>query len=141
MSVSQVRVSTYMKWDREAKLLEDQFNKRGLQFTFPFEGLSLMQAYGYLDGKRFYFHLRNGDASLCVGVYDKATEIKRLCGQNVTLPTVEALPVVEIPKETDPDLFPSIVLLVSHLESRRERLVDVFSALIENLKPVEVSQN
>lgn len=132
-----------MKWDKETKLLEEQFNKRGLQFTSPFEGLSLIQAYGYLDGQRFYFHLRNGNASLCVGVYDQAAEMKRIRRHNTKLETVmgysEGLPAPELPKETDPTLFPSVVLLASRIESDQQRLVDVFSALVNTLKPVAKS--
>lgn len=131
-----------MKWDKEAEQLETQFNKRGLQFTSPFEGLSLMQAYGYLDGKRFYFHLRNGNASLCVGVYNKAAEMKKVrhdAEPQTTKGHRKGLLGSEIPKETDPDLFPSVVLLVSRVESTRDRLVDVFSTLVDNLKPVENS--
>lgn len=131
-----------MKWDRETELLEAQFNKRGLQFTSPFEGLSLMQAYGFLDGKRFYFHLRHGNASLCVGVYDEATELRRT-QQNEKLETGLAcngtVPTTEMPQETDPNLFPSVVLLASRMESTREKLVDVFSTLVNNLKPVKNS--
>lgn len=133
-----------MKWDREAQLLEEQFNKRGLQFTAPFEGLSLMQAYGYLDGKRFYFHLRNGDASLCVGVYDRAAEMRKVrqtSEDNRPNPGLSTSRMrADIPKETDSRLFPSVVLLASHVESDRERLVDLFANLIDNLKPVEISQ-
>lgn len=132
-----------MKWDREAQLLEEQFNKRGLQFTAPFEGLSLMQAYGYLDGKRFYFHLRNGDASLCVGVYDRAAEMRKVRqtseDQNPRTGSKAGQAKADIPKETDSHLFPSVVLLASHKESDRERLVDLFANLIENLKPVKIS--
>jgi hypothetical protein len=130
-----------MKWDKEAKLLEEQFYSRGLQFTAPFEGLSLMQAYGYLDGQRFYFHLHKGNASLCVGVYDYATEQRKiqhlLEDMEADIDLRESHPAHGMPKESDPKLFPSVVLLASRIESSREPLVDVFSALIENLKPVK----
>ena len=131
-----------MKWDKETELLEAQFNKRGLQFTSPFEGLSLMQAYGFLDGKRFYFHLRHGNASLCVGIYDKAAELKRIRRNEGTSPQPaqghkKGLQSSPIPKETDLNLFPSVVLLTSRVESHQQKLVDVFSALVDTLKPVE----
>lgn len=130
-----------MKWDKEAELLEEQFYSRGLQFTAPFEGLSLMQAYGYLDGQRFYFHLHKGNASLCVGVYDYATEQRKIQllreDMETDMDLRESHPANGMPKESDPKLFPSVVLLVSRVESSRERLVDVFAALIDKLKPVK----
>lgn len=130
-----------MKWDKETELLEEQFYTRGLQFTAPFEGLSLMQAYGYLDGQRFYFHLHKGNASLCVGVYDYATErrkVHRLLEDSEAEIDLKGYhPAHRMPRESDAKLFPSVVLLASRVESRNARLVDVFTALVENLKPVK----
>lgn len=128
-----------MKWDKEVELLEEQFYARGLQFTAPFEGLSLMQAYGYLDGQRFYFHLHKGNASLCVGVYDYATEQRKIQHllEDEEIDLRGNHPAHGMPKESDSKLFPSVVLLASRIESSRERLVDVFSACIDNLKPVK----
>ena len=103
-----------------------------------------MQAYGYLDGKRFYFNLRNGNAALCVGVYDLGTEMRKLKRLNEESDSIfgyssTGKPAPELPKETDANLFPSVVLQASRIESNREALVSLFTALIENLEPVEHS--
>lgn len=66
-----------MNWDEVVTVLEGKYADRGLKFTSPFEGLAPIQAYGHLDGKRFYFRLRGGSASLRVGVYDKAIEVEK----------------------------------------------------------------
>lgn len=55
--------------------LEERFVDRGLQFTRRFSGAVPVQAYGYIDGLRFYFRLRHNTASLRCGPYDLGIEV------------------------------------------------------------------
>jgi hypothetical protein len=56
--------------------LEAKYATRGLKFTVPPSGGMPMQAFGHLDGMRFYFRFRHNWASLKVGPFD--AEIERL---------------------------------------------------------------
>lgn len=57
-----------------AASLEARFAERGLRFTRPFGGDYPVQAFGHIDGMRFYFRYRWGWASLKVGPYDREIE-------------------------------------------------------------------
>jgi len=57
-----------------AEELEAEFKDRELKFTVVFEGMVPVQAFGWLDGSRFYFRFRSDYASLIVGKYDKDWE-------------------------------------------------------------------
>lgn len=56
--------------DEAVAELEAKFAGRGLRFTEGFRGACPMQAYGWIDGQRFYFRYRNDIASLRVGTVD-----------------------------------------------------------------------
>lgn len=122
-----------MNWDKEVTILEEKYADRGLKFTSPFEGLAPIQAYGHLDGKRFYFRLRGGEASLRVGVYDKALEVEEKKRQNERF----GYPIVSnIPKESDPELYPTVIQLESYAPSNKRKMVELFSLLADTLEPV-----
>jgi hypothetical protein len=55
------------KFDSTVSFLEKKFADRGLRFTSTFEGTDPVQAYGHLDGLRFYFRFRYDSASLVLG--------------------------------------------------------------------------
>jgi hypothetical protein len=54
--------------------LEAKYADRGLKFTVSFAGAMPVQAFGYVDGMRFYFRFRGNSASLRVGPFDQAFE-------------------------------------------------------------------
>jgi hypothetical protein len=56
--------------------LEKRFSDRGLKFTIPFMGAVPVQAYGYIDGERFYFRFRRDIASIKTGVFNRDVEEK-----------------------------------------------------------------
>ena len=62
-----------MKAHREAvkvvvEELENKYVARQLKFTVPFGGNIPVQAFGYMDGYRFYFRFRRDVASLRLGI-------------------------------------------------------------------------
>jgi len=54
--------------------LEARHADRGLHFTQPFYGMMPVQAFGHIDGQRFYFRFRHNSATLQVGPYDPEIE-------------------------------------------------------------------
>lgn len=71
----------WMKAHREAvgvvvKDLETTFADRQLRFTVPFGGSIPVQAWGYMDGYRFYFRFRRDVGSLRLGVADPEYYVK-----------------------------------------------------------------
>ena len=62
--------------------LEAKYADRGLKFTVPFAGCIPVQAYGHLDGLRFYFRFRGNFGQLRLGPYD--LEIEKLTHQRNT---------------------------------------------------------
>jgi hypothetical protein len=54
--------------------LESKYSHRGLQFEIGFIGSVPVQAYGHLDGMRFYFRFRHDSARLDLGLYDAEKE-------------------------------------------------------------------
>lgn len=52
------------------RFLEAKYESRGLEFTSGFEGAVPVQAYGYVDGMRFYFRFRGNVSSLSIGPFD-----------------------------------------------------------------------
>lgn len=126
-----------MDWGKDVTLLEEKYADRGLKFTSPFEGLAPIQAHGHLDGKRFYFRLRGGEASLRVGVYDLAIEIANKKRRNTSLGiAANSTSVFKIPKESDKDLYPTVVLFASWADSYKRRMPELFSILMDTLEPV-----
>lgn len=55
--------------------LEAKYSARGLKFTVPFSGAVPVQAYGHLDGMRFYFRFRGNHGSLKVGPFIEELEV------------------------------------------------------------------
>lgn len=134
-----------MDWKEDVVFLEDKYADRGLVFTSPFEGANLVQAFGHLDGYRFYFRLRNGEASLRVGAFDRSTEASKVQRRRESLnrlfedgilsvsPDGE---VHRIPEESDIILYPTTLLFFSHADSYPHKMSELFSILIETLEPV-----
>lgn len=122
-----------MNLDEVVTILEEKYSDRGLRFTSPFEGLAPIQAYGHLDGKRFYFRLRGGEASLRVGVYDKEIEVAQKKHRNESFGYTV---VTNIPKESDPELYPTVIQFESYANSAKLRMPELFSTLVETLEPV-----
>jgi hypothetical protein len=54
--------------------LEAHYFDRGLKFTVPFSGSIPVQAFGHIDGLRFYFRFRGNWGSLKVGPYHREIE-------------------------------------------------------------------
>ncbi len=54
--------------------LEAKYASRGLKFTQSFAGAVPVQAFGHLDGLRFYFRFRSNWGTLRLGSYDKEFE-------------------------------------------------------------------
>lgn len=54
--------------------LEEKFADRNLRFTTEFLGCVPVQAYGHIDGMRFYFRFRSNWGQLRVGPYDRELE-------------------------------------------------------------------
>lgn len=54
--------------------LEVKYADRGLRFTAAFYGACPVQAYGHLDGLRFYFRFRGNLGQLRLGPYDQELE-------------------------------------------------------------------
>lgn len=128
-----------------AKRLEDKYASRNLKFTSPFEGLEPVQAYGYLDGLRFYFRFRGRIAKLNIGPFDQQIEDLTILRyqekdkakalenqpQNVFEPTVIS--------ESDPEFYPIRVTQSSTVTwlSGKGSTFDLFSALIDSLSVVD----
>lgn len=128
-----------MKRETEVQTLEAKYADRGLSFTSPFEGLAPIQAYGHIDGKRFYFRLRGGYASLQVGVYDLAKEIENKKRRNLNFGyPVDSSEVFKVPKESDPELYPTVFLYESYAPSEKRKIVELFSLLVDTLEPVQI---
>lgn len=124
-----------MNWDEAATSLEEKYSHRGLRFTSSFEGLAPIQAYGHLDGNRFYFRLRGGAASLKVGVYDKDIEVAQKKHRNES---VGYTIVTNIPKESDKELYPTVIQFESYVDASKGKMVELFSLLVDTLEPVAV---
>lgn len=67
-----VKISPELKAELEAKAqlvskLEGKYASRGLKFTRGFAGSVPVQAYGIIDGFRFYFRYRGDHASIRIG--------------------------------------------------------------------------
>lgn len=122
-----------MSWEKDVASLEEKYSDRGLKFTSPFEGFAPIQAYGHLDGKRFYFRLRGGEASLRVGVYDKDIEVAQKKHRNESFGYTL---VPNIPKESDKDLYPTVIQFESYTGSGKHKMVELFSILMDTLEPV-----
>jgi hypothetical protein len=55
--------------------IEERLSDRGLKFEDRGLGFVPVQAFGRIDGQRFYFRFRGDTASLTVGTFDKALEL------------------------------------------------------------------
>lgn len=62
------------QFEQAAANLEARFAERDLRFTAPFGGGCPVQAYGRINGLRFYFRYRWGGARLDVGPYERELE-------------------------------------------------------------------
>lgn len=123
-----------MDWEKDVVFLEEKYSNRGLKFTSPFEGFAPIQAYGHLDGKRFYFRLRGGDASLRVGVYDKVIEVEQKKQRIERLGYPANSSGFNIPKESDKDLYPTVIQFESYTGSGKRKMAELFSILVETLE-------
>jgi len=68
------KIATLAMIDR----LEAKYADRGLKFTVPFSGGCPVQAFGHLDGLRFYFRFRSNWGQLKMGPYDREIEELRV---------------------------------------------------------------
>lgn len=100
--------------------LEERFADRGLKFSHEFYGAMPVQAFGWVDGERFYFRFRRNTALLVRGMVDEETA-QRIHDQHIsrfpnspheimTNDSVQALPhrvsaEAEINKVTDEPLL------------------------------------
>ena len=74
----------FAKWMRARRVatnavvgdLESAFADRQLKFTVPFCGSIPVQAWGYMDGVRFYFRFRRDVGSLRLGIADPEHYVK-----------------------------------------------------------------
>ena len=74
----------FAKWMKEHRVatnvvvedLETTFADRKLKFTVPFCGSIPVQAWGYMDGVRFYFRFRRDVGSLRLGLADPEHYVK-----------------------------------------------------------------
>lgn len=64
----------FKELDLAVSNLESKYFHRGLQFETGFLGSVPVQAYGHLDGMRFYFRFRHDIARLDLGVYNAEKE-------------------------------------------------------------------
>jgi hypothetical protein len=55
--------------------IEERLSDRGLKFEDRGLGFVPVQAFGRIDGQRFYFRFRGDTASLTVGTFDEALEL------------------------------------------------------------------
>jgi hypothetical protein len=77
--ICRMHIAAQRERDDIAQLVSDleyAFEDRGLRFTINFIGALPQQAYGHLDGLRFYFRFRGNHASLTLGAFDKDFEEK-----------------------------------------------------------------
>lgn len=65
-----------LKIDAACSQLEEQFAERGLKFTQNFGGAMPVQAFGVIDGMRFYFRFRHDVAALRVGELDPEKPVR-----------------------------------------------------------------
>ena len=137
-----------MSNDAEAvALLEGRYSQRALHFTVVFEGLEPLQAFGRIDGKRFYFRLRGKTASLVVGHYDRDVEVQKAAEQNERFRNIYGNGlVIKVPDEKRVDLHPSVVEFASSFElgagdvqfpEGLTGLAGIFAALVDSLAPVK----
>lgn len=75
------KFAEWTKAHREATLavvkdLEAKFADRQLKFTVPFCGSIPVQAWGYMDGVRFYFRFRRDFGALRLGIADPEHYVK-----------------------------------------------------------------
>jgi hypothetical protein len=106
--------SRYLTDQETVQVLEKLYSHRGLKFTTVFEGLEPVQAYGDIDGMRFYFRERGGISSLKVGKYDVELERKYAQRQNDSLRDVfPEIPDVVLVDVNDPSRMPTVVLYSS----------------------------
>lgn len=136
--------------------LENKYSDRGLKFTSPFEGYVPVQAYGKIDGLRFYFRLREGNASLIVGTYDTAMEeqkyqekidrirnkLAKTSGISVDFweSTIET---IEKPTGLEKDYYPILLWFESRFvtDETMKTYFDIFSKLVDTLQTAESSEN
>lgn len=125
--------------------LEANFTHRGLHFTTPFELKLPLTAYGYLDGKRFYFEVGAELTTLRLGVYDQAKVLAYAQQENDLLNKVfhTNLPLdVSLINENNPKFIPKDVtdmaeLYTAHLMDDNTSIEDIFTKLVERLVPID----
>ena len=146
--------------DEAAERLETKYADRGLKFTVPFSGMVPVQAFGHIDGNRFYFRFRYDRGMLKIGPVDeeldKALAVAEEKRRQEKLAKINANDVFsslglgrEKPAQTGEDdyYYPNRVTTFSSIADysgepylgalTKEMAVDLFSKLVEALEPVE----
>ena len=143
--------------------LEEKYADRGLKFTTPFVGGVPVQAFGHIDGMRFYFRFRGNWANLRVGPYDREIEELRTMRINEDIAARrkereaagEKEDIVSmifdrdetVPEESDPAFMPHITAAAAGCEGpipgddyngdlTPEEDFEIFSKLADNLIPI-----
>lgn len=93
-----------------ARSIENRFENCNLEFTSDFEGLEPIQAFGTLDGYRFYFRQRGNRSSLIVGLSNDGYGVR--------------------------DAYPDTPLLKAEEIDTKLDLYNLMSKLLKNLEPV-----
>lgn len=126
--------SQYLTNEETAQVLEKLYTHRGLKFTAVFEGLEPVQAYGDIDGMRFYFRERGGISSLKVGKYNVELERKYMQKQNDSLREIfPEIPDVVLVDVNDPRNTPTVVLY-SSTTKKPLLLLERFQFLLNELR-------
>jgi hypothetical protein len=126
--------SRYLTDQEIVQVLEKLYAHRGLKFTTVFEGLEPVQAYGDIDGMRFYFRERGNISSLKVGQYDVELERKYAQRQNDSLRDIfPEIPDVVLVDVNDPSRMPTVVLY-SATTKKPLYLLERFQLLLNELR-------
>lgn len=169
------RESYYEDADVVVRRLEEKYSDRGLLFTTPFLGCVPVQAYGHVDGQRFYFRFRSNWGSLRVGPYERELEElhalrlneDRKARQQKRLQEAQAKSATEdntfdvagwldereeqVVEEDNPHFMPTRITAAVGQEGSDpedvyngsltdDEAFDMFSHLLENLRPVPVGE-
>jgi hypothetical protein len=117
--------------ERIAQELEASNIHRGLRFTSVFQGLVPVQAYGIVDGKRFYFRQRNGLSYLVVGEFDYEVDWAEVRERDVQL-RMQGYPIVLFHTVNRQELYPNVNVVRLQLVTDA-RTDEMFQRLLDAL--------
>lgn len=141
--------------------LETKYADRGLKFTQQFAGAVPVQAYGHLDGMRFYFRFRGNHGSLKVGPFVEELEVLYAQRVNEDIAARKQAQLdagksedeiwEEFPSypaaETDSNYYPHVIAKTASVQGKNpedvyngfltnEEAHDMFIALVDSLEDV-----